>query len=416
MFWMNARRIGCTIKRTSEGGRDRDHLVHAHDVMTTATTIETVLASTEVTERMEEAHQKEKKKNTGDDHAFQYTMGDEIRYTTTTVVRKHRHTSSSRPQQLPEQLPFDARPLSRSRDFAKYRPLFARYLEVQKQKAMTSLGEREVRGRWKRFVGRWNRGELAEGWYRPEMLLEVLSEDYDRGEEGADATHRITDGCGSSSSSSSGEKEEDTQEESEEEDADEDDDDDEDYGPTPAQATTKKNKKRKGKKSKSESKPGPRPPNLQDLALRREAEREDRASQRADLRARRRADRAEQRERLEELAPRADPSSARERRLEKRAEVREKMRGFAADKGGGGGGGMVEVGDDMLMGGGGDGDGDDVELRRLKMGEQKREEVKRARGVEWAEKVRMLRERELRRMEELKGLVAAGLGGKLGGS
>lgn len=31
----------------------------------------------------------------------------------------------------------------------------------------------EVKGWWKSFVGKWNRGELVEGWYDFEMYVKV---------------------------------------------------------------------------------------------------------------------------------------------------------------------------------------------------------------------------------------------------
>ncbi len=80
--------------------------------------------------------------------------------------------SESPPRQLVP-LPYDARALSRW-DFAAFEPLFAHYLDLQKQLRLADLDEHEVRGRWRRFVGKWNRGELAEGWYEPEMFLRVV--------------------------------------------------------------------------------------------------------------------------------------------------------------------------------------------------------------------------------------------------
>lgn len=82
--------------------------------------------------------------------------------------RHHRrHRSSTSPTRTQSELPLGARPLVRS-DFKTFKPLFAQYLEVQKGKDIAALDEREVKGRWKSFVGKWNRGELAEGWYSPE--------------------------------------------------------------------------------------------------------------------------------------------------------------------------------------------------------------------------------------------------------
>ena len=74
--------------------------------------------------------------------------------------------------------------------------MFELYLDIQKQKVLEEFSHDEVKGRWKRFVGKWcvlhlstfdqlnsakivrykgltfvrNRGELAEGWYDPATL------------------------------------------------------------------------------------------------------------------------------------------------------------------------------------------------------------------------------------------------------
>jgi hypothetical protein len=43
----------------------------------------------------------------------------------------------------------------RKEDLERYRPLLALYLDVQKGKLMRSMEEREVKGRWKSFLGKW---------------------------------------------------------------------------------------------------------------------------------------------------------------------------------------------------------------------------------------------------------------------
>jgi hypothetical protein len=45
--------------------------------------------------------------------------------------------------------------------------LFAEYLDLQKGHDIADLSEDEVKGRWKSFMNKWNRSELAEGWYDP---------------------------------------------------------------------------------------------------------------------------------------------------------------------------------------------------------------------------------------------------------
>ncbi|KYG44402.1 hypothetical protein M433DRAFT_69478 [Acidomyces richmondensis BFW] len=79
--------------------------------------------------------------------------------------RRHHHNSG---EVLTVRLPYHAQPLHK-RDLNNHRALFAEYLEVQKQLDIDALSEDEVRGRWKSFVGKWNRNELAEGWYDAEV-------------------------------------------------------------------------------------------------------------------------------------------------------------------------------------------------------------------------------------------------------
>jgi hypothetical protein len=40
-------------------------------------------------------------------------------------------------------------------DWDKYKPMFALYLDIQKQLVLEDLSESEMRGRWKSFVGKW---------------------------------------------------------------------------------------------------------------------------------------------------------------------------------------------------------------------------------------------------------------------
>ncbi|KAI8174420.1 grisea protein [Colletotrichum sp. SAR 10_76] len=296
------------------------------------------------------------------------------------LARNPRESSarSSKDVSAAAALPYDARALSKN-DLDVFRPLLAYYLDLQKQKDMRVMDEREVRGRWKSFMGKWNRGELSSGWYDPEMFMaakERAPEDAPLGRTEEDVDR---DG-----------------EEEEERDGVDDDDDDDDLGPMlPPTA------REGGQRS------GPGIPSLADLSLRRENLAEDaqreREAQVEDLRAQRKDDRKQQRERLDELVPRAD-AGTRERKLEKRALVNDKMKGFA-DKGGDG---QVEVGEQELMGG-----GDSVaEYRAMKAREERkktereirREEVARARAAEREERVREYREREEGVMKGLKEL------------
>ena len=64
-----------------------------------------------------------------------------------------RHKRKRSPQRLAS-LPFRARPLSKH-DYAAYKPMFALYLDIQKQLVLEDLDEHETRGRWKSFIGKW---------------------------------------------------------------------------------------------------------------------------------------------------------------------------------------------------------------------------------------------------------------------
>lgn len=264
-----------------------------------------------------------------------------------------------------------------------FRPLLAYYIDLQKEKDIRDMDEREVRGRWKSFVGKWNRGELSSGWYDPEMFMsakEMWFEDVPRGFVDDDDEGVRRGGSG---------------QDEEEGGRSDDDDDDEDLGPRlPPTA------RESGQRS------GPGIPSLADLSLRREDLAEDAQREREamteDLRARRKDDRKAQKERLDELVPRAE-AGTRERMLEKRALVNEKMKDFR-DKGDG----QAEVGEQELMGG-----GDSLaEYRAMKAREERkktereirREEIARARAAEREQRIREYREREEGVMKGLKEL------------
>ncbi|KKY33480.1 putative rna helicase hel117 [Diaporthe ampelina] len=338
--------------------------------------------------------------------------------------RRHRTkpaaAAASAARETPASLPSNARPLSYKHDLDAFTPLFAYYLDVQKSLDLYELDPQQARGRWKSFVNKWNRGELAEGWYDPEMFGRITREfpapppaartsaaarqDGARGgygavEEGGGERER---GRGRSTPSDGARTQL----------ADDDDDDarrpvnrndsdsDSDYGPPPPPGQSDL--------AASGARKGPGMPTLSDLALQREAAAEERDGQLDDLRRARRADRARQKERLEELAPRAEPGT-RERRLEKKALVNEKMAGFRE-----GAGGVEEVGDGDLMGG-----GDSVaELKRAKAAMQRkkterelrREAEARAREEERLERLREWREREEEKLRGLKELARARFG------
>lgn len=70
------------------------------------------------------------------------------------IHNHYRHKRSSPRPEVPRELPCGARQLTK-RDFAVFRPLFALYLDIQKQKVLDDLDEVEAKGRWKSFMGKW---------------------------------------------------------------------------------------------------------------------------------------------------------------------------------------------------------------------------------------------------------------------
>lgn len=263
-------------------------------------------------------------------------------------------------------LPFSARPLSKS-DLAIFEPLFAEYLSLQKQKDIEEMDDREVKGRWKSFVGKWNRGELAEGWYDPEMFAKYAAE-----YEGSRRREREVD------------REDEDREETERREVTEvneqEDDEDDEYGPVLPTGT-----------SSSGRRSGPGIPTLQDLSLRAEQREDDHQASIDALRLARKADRTLQKSQLDDLTPRAE-AGTHERKMENRALLNEKLRSFREKSPG------MEAPDKELMG------GDDTveEYKKMKEREQRRkterevrrEEIERAKREEMEERRRAWRERE----------------------
>ncbi|KAI3324297.1 hypothetical protein HD806DRAFT_494657 [Xylariaceae sp. AK1471] len=342
---------------------------------------------------------------------------------------RFRHVSSTSHQDSPPALPSNARPLSRSADFDTFRPLFARYLDVQKQIDITTLDEREVRGRWKSFVGKWNKGELAEGWYQPETFEDALDqrgvENGPEGERRRDVSERATSyerphgsSVGKIRHIHTIKLENDDERPWEREDAvlrsqgmeDEGEEDDEDYGPTlpgqdnPTHATSIA-------KSQSQTKPGPGIPTLSDLTLRRELEAADLQETRGLLRQERKGDRALQKERLDELTPRAD-AGTQARKLEKRREVRDANTSFANAKSSND---VPELADAELMGADGGGIEEYKKLKReaehkKTEREVRREEVLRAKREEREERMKAYREREAHTVDMLREIAKSRFG------
>ncbi|KAK0707400.1 hypothetical protein B0H67DRAFT_309601 [Lasiosphaeris hirsuta] len=282
------------------------------------------------------------------------------------------------------ELPCGARRLARG-DLDAFEPLFAHYLGLQKSIDINELDETEVRGRWKSFVGKWNRGELAPGWYEPEIFARVTAERKAeelearppppvRAETRPESEQRESPSVGGAVDEDGG------------------DDDDDDYGPSLP-----------GQGGRSSTRQGPGVPSLQELSLKRELDEEEREAQFTDLRTARAADRRQQKEQLDELVPRAEPGT-RERKLEKRQAVNEKMQAFRDPSPGG-----DEVADADLVGGGEGGMADykrmlASEKQKLTERQQRREEVQRARNAERDERIRVYREREEGTMEKLREL------------
>ena len=345
------------------------------------------------------------------------------------AVRHHRHRSHSPERakdEAPKTLPFNSRQLGRS-DYPNFEPLFAYYLDIQKQINIDDLDDHELRGRWKSFVKKWNRGELAEGWYDPEQFANLAKEaaaegrvprsitetttsrDKDRKERGIST---MSEGDGVESTARPSIETSDTpmldskpSKDQNQDQQDDHDSEDSDYGPTlPGLSSSRAHAHAHG----------PTIPSLSDLTLHRETLAEERHSQRASsyeaLRAQRKVDRALQKERLEDLVPRAD-AGTRERRLEKRKELNEKLKGFREPSPGG-----VEVAESELMG---EGDGGGLEeYKRMKKREEvkkterqlRREEMERAKAAEREERIREAREREDKVMEGLRALAKARFG------
>lgn len=262
-------------------------------------------------------------------------------------------------------------------DYAAYKPMFALYLDIQKQLVLEDLDEHEARGRWKSFIGKWNRGELAEGWYDPATLQKSLDKPASDSRSPKNQRRSLPSRNAKRSAPPADGK------------AEEESSDDE-IGPAlPSQDARI-------------SRAGPAIPKMEDLELRDELCDEDRAYHIDDLRYARKLDRNAQKERLEELVPRADPGS-RERQLEKRREATATLHAFRKAKSPG----AEEVGEADLLGD----DGIDGFKRRKKEAERKKnereirkEEILRARAEEREERLQEVRAKEEKTMEMLKAI------------
>ena len=295
--------------------------------------------------------------------------------------------------------------------------MFELYLDIQKKKDLWSMGDIEARGRWKSFIGKWNRGELAGGWYEPgtfERARKAAENGHGREENEKPATStsdheeygrvkRRGRGEPGWKSEARGEESDVAAPSRKMQDGQDSDSDSDDYGPTlPGQVSQLSRYKRAG----------PTIPNMEDLGLKRENESNEAYARRKgaieDRKWERKAERKAQIERLDELVPRA-AGGTRERQLEKKREVNEKMKSFR-DKGDG----QLEVPDEELMGGGG-GIGElkqkmsEYERKKTER-ELRREEINRARNAEREERLSEYRQKEDKTMEMLRNLAEQNFG------
>ncbi|MCJ1361096.1 hypothetical protein MMC16_000193 [Acarospora aff. strigata] len=292
----------------------------------------------------------------------------------------HKRKRSASPK--PVLLPFNNRRL-RKHDFDSYRPMFALYLDIQKHLILEDLEADEVKGRWKSFVGKWNRGELAEGWYDPTTLQKATQSstadeqgpDHDRHHERIPSRHQ-----GSRRNEESSE--------------------DEVLGPALPASEPQHGRGSQGRRT------GPSIPSMQDLELQREIHAEDALAARSDMRQARKLDRTAQKAALDELVPRAD-AGTRERQLEKKREKTDVLRSFARAKSPGA---VEEVREGDLMG---DDDGGGIEgfkkqkkefERKKNERELRKEEMLRVRAAEREERIREYQVKEDRTMDMLRAL------------
>ncbi|KAK2880108.1 hypothetical protein FQN49_000555 [Arthroderma sp. PD_2] len=313
-------------------------------------------------------------------------------------------------------LPLGAMPLSK-RDLPRYKTMFGTYLDIQKDIDIDELDERELKGRWKSFMGKWNRGELAEGWYDPATLKKAVEGAYDREDsDGPDyrskgrrasptyrsekersiSVERPRHRDGATSSNQHFGSRDDGRLSRED---DDDDDEEESYGP---QAPT-------SRRQSLAHRSGPKIPTLEDLTLKREDEQldleESRRANRASRKHELNAHKSELRNIEDEIAPRAEPGS-RERLLEKRQERSASNRAFAEARRGGS---PVEgVADADLMGGAEGDDGfkklKEKQTRKKNERELRKEEILRSRAEEREVRLRSYRRKENETMDYLRAI------------
>ncbi|OQO10821.1 hypothetical protein B0A48_04121 [Cryoendolithus antarcticus] len=290
----------------------------------------------------------------------------------------HNHRVNRGETVKPVRLPFGQSQL-RKRDYDAYFTLFADYLDLQKQLELSSLSETEAKGRWKSFMGKWNRCELSEGWYDPKTKERADAHAAEeRSESRVNARPHTTDNRQAARISKTDAQEEESD--------DGGDDDDDGFGPSlPAG-----------------SRPGPQAPTTQELQLRRELETGDREHQNTMRKLERKEERSNAQSRLDELTPRA-AAGTHDRQIEKRREQAFSNKTFAESKDAG----VAEVPESDLLGATGVEEYKaEVQKNQRKQSEReiRKEEVLRARAVEREEKVAEFRRKEDKTMEMLRGL------------
>ncbi|KAI9870392.1 MAG: hypothetical protein M1830_004302 [Pleopsidium flavum] len=302
----------------------------------------------------------------------------------------HHHKRKRSASPKPLALPFNAQKLSKH-DLELYRPMFALYLDIQKQLVLEDLDPDEVKGRWKSFVGKWNRGELAEGWYDPstrQKASDTSTASKARQETNNHGRRGSPDYTPSSHQHAR---------------RDNESSDDDVLGPTlPNKESGGGGRARRA---------GPAIPNMQDLELQRELAAEDNLTLREEIRHARKLDRTQQAALLAELVPPTD-AGTRERQLERKRELTSTLRSFARAKSPGA---VEEVLEGELMG---DDDGGIEGYKKLKReGERKKnerelrkEEMLRARAAEREERVAEYRVKEDKTMDMLKSLARQNFG------
>ncbi|KAJ5382644.1 hypothetical protein N7517_000555 [Penicillium concentricum] len=290
----------------------------------------------------------------------------------------------------PVVLPYQARELS-GRDLKAYEPMFGMYLDIQKGKHIEDLSEDEVKGRWKSFMQKWNRGELAEGWYDPVTLDKArknAEQEPEAGVRGGRESPDYTQGERAAAKAPQNPPIDDN----------DDDDEDDEYGPSLPQPGS----------GRGGAQAGPAIPTMQDLELKRESAIEDamaaRGESRDQYRAEIRSHKSALRQLEDEIAPRAE-AGTRERQLEKKREVASSNRAFADSARGGS---PEAARDEDLMGGGNEFSAlkreKEKDQRKKNDREIRREEILRARTAEREERAQAYRQKEQETMGFLQAL------------